>query len=193
MTVLSISFTYICMDGLTVFLQCFFNIHSKQSSISDIWYDLLGNSNYSFHVGTIILNFCSYITFLYFSMYSTCWYLIKQHIYHFSLSLFFSVRFSNSQWVSDVLLFLEFINLVFIFALQFYWIHYIVKYLLSNFFSQYKGYVICIIPFSKFSDVLPPFTCARAISNLWSICLGVNIWSPSPHFVLYLASDKILE
>ena len=28
---------------------------------------------------------------------------------------------------------------------------------------------------SKFSDVLLAFTCARAIGNLWSICLGVNI------------------
>ena len=38
--------------------------------------------------------------------------------------------------------------------------------------------------FSKFSDVLPAFTCARAIGNLWGICLGVNIlrleWSEKP-------------
>ena len=25
--------------------------------------------------------------------------------------------------------------------------------------------------------MLPAFTCARAIDNLWSICLGVNIFS----------------
>ena len=31
------------------------------------------------------------------------------------------------------------------------------------------------ISFSKFQDVLPTFTCARAIGNLWSICLGLNI------------------
>ena len=35
----------------------------------------------------------------------------------------------------------------------------------------------------KLSHVLPAFTCASAISNLWSICLGVNIlsclWSES--------------
>ena len=42
--------------------------------------------------------------------------------------------------------------------------------------------------FSTFSDVLPAFTCARAIS---SICLGVNIFSPSPYFALCLASDAI--
>ena len=32
-----------------------------------------------------------------------------------------------------------------------------------------------MILFSKFSDVLPAFICARAIGNLWSISLGVNI------------------
>ena len=53
--------------------------------------------------------------------------------------------------------------------------------------------MICLILFSKFSDVLPAFTCARAIGNLSSICLGVNILSPCPCIVLYLASDTILE
>ena len=33
-------------------------------------------------------------------------------------------------------------------------------------FSRYKEYVIYLISFSKFSDVLPAFTCARAIANL---------------------------
>ena len=42
-------------------------------------------------------------------------------------------------------------------------------------------------------DVLPAFTCARAIGNLWTICLGVDILRPSPYFVLYLASDIIKE
>ena len=35
--------------------------------------------------------------------------------------------------------------------------------------------MICMISFNKFWDVLPTFTCSRAIDNLWSICLGVNI------------------
>ena len=42
-------------------------------------------------------------------------------------------------------------------------------------FAQYKEYTICLISLSKFSDVLLAFTCARAIGNLWSISLGVNI------------------
>ena len=35
--------------------------------------------------------------------------------------------------------------------------------------------MICLISFSKFSDVLPGFSCARSISNLLSIYLGANI------------------
>ena len=50
-----------------------------------------------------------------------------------------------------------------------------------------------LIAFNKFFDVLPPFTCASAIGYLWYICLRVNILRPSPYFVLYLASDKIVE
>ena len=53
--------------------------------------------------------------------------------------------------------------------------------------------MICLSSFSKFSDVFPAFNCVRAFDNRWSICLGVNILSPSPYFALYLASDNILE
>ena len=53
--------------------------------------------------------------------------------------------------------------------------------------------MICMISFSEFFDVLPAFTCAGAIDNLWSICLGVNIFRPFPCFALYLASDNKKE
>ena len=49
-------------------------------------------------------------------------------------------------------------------------------------FAHYKEYMICLIPFSKFSDVLHAFTCARTIVNLWSISLGVKIFHPFPCF-----------
>ena len=43
----------------------------------------------------------------------------------------------------------------------------IVIYFFSNFFFlDTKKYMICLISFSKFSDVLPAYTCARAIVNL---------------------------
>ena len=109
----------------------------------------------------------------------------------FLIKSILSVKLSNILWGSDVLLFLEFINTGFVFVLYIYLIHYIVIYFFSDFFAQYKEYIIFLNPFSKFSDVLPAFNFARAIGNLWSICLGVNILRPSPHFVLQLAQDTI--
>ena len=53
--------------------------------------------------------------------------------------------------------------------------------------------MIFLISFSKIPDVLPAFTCATAIANLGSICLGVNILSFFPCFVLHLTSDTIEE
>ena len=47
----------------------------------------------------------------------------------------------------------------------------------------YKEQTIC-----KLSELVPGFTCARAIGNLWSICLGIDILSPVP-FDLKMASD----
>ena len=34
---------------------------------------------------------------------------------------------------------------------------------------------MCLTSFCKFPDILPGFTCARAIGNLWSMCFRVNI------------------
>ena len=96
------------------------------------------------------------------------------------LSLLFkfilSERLRNSLWGSDDLLLREFIHIV---SILFYnCIEFII--LLCNFLVIYlspnKEY-ICLISFSKFSNVLPAFTCASAIGNLWSIWLGVNILS----------------
>ena len=53
--------------------------------------------------------------------------------------------------------------------------------------------MICLISLNKFSDVLPVFTCASAIGNLWSICFRVNVLRPSRYFVLYLALDAAEE
>ena len=94
------------------------------------------------------------------------------------LSLLFkfilSKRSINSLWGSHVLLFSEFLNVVSILFYNF--IDFII--LLYTFFVisfyRYKEYMICLISFSKVAYVLPAFTCARAIGNLWSIFLGVN-------------------
>ena len=61
-------------------------------------------------------------------------------------------------------------------------------------FDWYKEQTICLIPFNKFSELFPAFTYARAIGNLWSNCLGVNILSPLPSFfALFFVSDTIEE
>ena len=71
--------------------------------------------------------------------------------------------------------------------------HYIIViYFLVISFAQYKEYIICLILFNQFPDVLPAFTCSSAIGNLCSICFGVNILILSPQIGLYLASDAIL-
>ena len=55
-------------------------------------------------------------------------------------------------------------------------------------FAQCKKYMISQITFSKFSDVLPAFTCARANGKL-----GVSILSPFSYFTLHLASNTTKE
>ena len=58
-----------------------------------------------------------------------------------------------------------------------------------------------MIPFSRFSDLLPAFTCTGAISNLLSICLGVNILicvaksegTHLPFLLLYLYVIKVKD
>ena len=84
----------------------------------------------------------------------------------FLLKFILSVRLSNNLSGSDVLLFLEFKNIAFIFYYTF--IEFIIFFytLLAVSFAQHKKYKICLISFSNFSNVLPTFTWERAISNL---------------------------
>ena len=116
---------------------------------------------------------------------------VNDKVTHLSLLFKFvlSKRYSNSLWGSDVLLFLEFIYIVSILLYNF--IEFII--MLYSFFVissvRYKEYMICLISFNKFSGELPTFTCGRAIGNFWSICLGVNISSPSPW--IYFSSPSL--
>ena len=113
--------------------------------------------------------------------------LIKQDIYHFFLSLFYP-----KDWVivcEDQMFcfFSEFINIASILFYNF--IEFII--LLYTSFSQYKQYMICLIIFNTFSHVLPAFTCASTIGNLWSICLGVDILIPLTF--CYLLKSRIFS
>ena len=75
-------------------------------------------------------------------------------------------RLSNSLRGSDVLLFLEFINIVSILFYEFFEFIILLYTFLVISFARYREYIICLISFSKFSDILPDFTCASAIGNL---------------------------
>ena len=90
------------------------------------------------------------------------------------LSLYFKFNFpgifSNSLWGSDVLLFLELINVVYILFYNFIEFMILLYTILVLSFCWYKEYIICLILFNKFSDVLPTFTCPRPIDNLWKVC-----------------------
>ena len=75
-------------------------------------------------------------------------------------------RLINSLRLSDVLTLLEFMNIVSILYYTFIeFISLLYAFLVIS-ISQYKEYMICRISFSKFSDVLPAFTCASVITNL---------------------------
>ena len=86
------------------------------------------------------------------------------------LSLLFrfilSETLSNSLWESDVLLFLEFVNMVSILCYNFIEFIMLLYTILLISFVQYEEYMILRISFNKFSDALLAFTCARAIANL---------------------------
>ena len=92
----------------------------------------------------------------------------------FLLKSILSARLSDNLQGSDVLLLLEFINIAFIFVLYLYWIHLLYTFLVIS-LTRYKEYMIFLISLIKFSEILPAFTCGRAIGNLSIICLGVNI------------------
>ena len=113
-------------------------------------------------LGADVLN----LFFLYdFSMYRKCYGLIKQHIYRFFLNLFYPKDSVIVCEDLDVLLFLEIINIV---SIRFYnFIEFItlLDTFLVNSFPRYKKYMTYLISFSKFSDVLPAFTCAKDIGN----------------------------
>ena len=85
-----------------------------------------------------------------------------------------SEKLSNSL---RELLLLEFINIVSILFYNFIEFIILLYTFLVIYFTRYKEYIICLISFNKFANVLPVFTCASAINNLRSIYLGVNILS----------------
>ena len=80
-------------------------------------------------------------------------------------------RLGNSQWGLDVLLCIEFINIVSILYYNFNEFSILLYTFLVNYFARYKEYMVWRISFSQFPDVLAAFNYARAICDLWIVCL----------------------
>ena len=91
-----------------------------------------------------------------------------------------SGRLSNCLCRLGVSLFLEFINIVSTLHYNYIKLVMLLYTFLVIYFSQYKKYIIWMISFSKFSDVLLGFTYSSAISNFWRFCLSVSILSRFP-------------
>ena len=136
----------------------------------DTGYDPSGNSNSSFHVGADILNS---LIVNYFFKFLHAWYMLGfdkatylSPLYRFTLS----ITLSKTLRGSDVPLFLGFTNIVSIIFYSF--VEFIIMWytFLVISFIQYKEYIIFLISFIKISGVLPAFTCASSIGNLWRIC-----------------------
>ena len=70
---------------------------------------------------------------------------------------------SNILLRLDVLLFSEFMNIVSILFYDFIEFIILLYTFLLIYFARYKEFIICLISFSKFPDVLSAFTCASLI------------------------------
>ena len=75
-------------------------------------------------------------------------------------------RSSNSLRGLGLPPYLEFINIISILFYNFIEFIILLHTLLVISFARYKEYIIFLISFSKFSDVLTTFTCASAIANI---------------------------
>ena len=83
-----------------------------------------------------------------------------------------SERLSNNLWGSDVLLFLEFLNKVFILFYNFIDLIILLYTFLVLSFARYKEYTIWHILFIKFPDVLPVFTSAKELNSFKQLFRG---------------------
>ena len=114
----------------------------------------------------------------------------QSNLFNTPLYIHCIVKLSINLCGTGVLLVLEFINMASI--LNYTEFNILLYTFFVLFFAQYKQYMLCLISFSNFSDLLPVSTCASATGNLWSICLEVNILSPFHFNVLCLASNGII-
>lgn len=97
------------------------------------------------------------------------------------LSLLFkyisSVILSISLWRSVILLFWEFIYIVFLLCYNCFEFIILICTFSVIYFSKNEEDIIWRVSLSKSLDVLPAFTCMSAMWNFWSIWLGGNVLS----------------
>ena len=89
------------------------------------------------------------------------------------------------------------------FLLYLHWLHHIITQfviLLYNYtfitilFFILLFHIFCILLYIiKFSDVSPALTCASAISNFWSICVGVHYLIPVPYVSFPTGNISLLK
>ena len=90
------------------------------------------------------------------------------------------------------------------FLLYLHWLHHIITQfviLLYNYtfiiilFFILLFHIFCILLYNiiKFSDVSPALTCASAISNFWSICVGVHYLIPVPYVSFPTGNISLLK
>ena len=95
------------------------------------------------------------------------------------LSLLFefisSLRLNNSLQGSVVPLFLEFINIISILFYNFIEFILLLYTVLVISLARYIEYIICLISFSKFTDVLPDFICASVRRTSSTFLLFIKI------------------
>ena len=96
-----------------------------------------------------------------------------------------SVNLSIKTCGLEVLIFSELVNIVSVFYFCIDLIMLLYTFLVIS-FGWFKEQAICLILFNKRSELLPDFTCARAIDNLWSICLGVLLQELSVIFEVFV-------
>ena len=71
---------------------------------------------------------------------------------------------------------------------------FVIIYFFSNFFWLIQRINSLCVSFNKLSELLPAFACARAIGDLWSICLGVNIFGFKNHWtIVFYKFDSIIS
>ena len=102
-----------------------------------------------------------------------------------------SVRLSLNLYVSEILLFSGFMNVIRIFIMI--WVNYCILYLNFVCCNEMNRQWICLILFIRFLEVFPAWICASNIKNLCSIYFGGNILISYPWVGVLHCDSSFIE